>query len=84
MMPALLRDSPNYARCLYWLSADNVGARVATSDCCVITTKRHKISSLKVPAARSHFQSCPCYAAKWLSLLPLFITRTPEPAAKSP
>jgi hypothetical protein len=50
MMPALLRDSPNYARCLCWFSADSVDARVATSDCCVITTKRLKISLCNTPA----------------------------------
>jgi hypothetical protein len=84
MTPASLRDSPNYAPCLCGLSADSLDGRVATSDCCVITTKRLKISSCQTPAARSRSQSCPRYEAKWLSPLPRFITRAPEPAAKSP
>jgi hypothetical protein len=45
-------------------SADTVDARVATSDCCAITTKTLKISSCKNPAARSRSQSPPRYEAK--------------------
>ena len=84
MMTALVRDSTNYARCLCWFSTDSVDARVATSDCCVITTKRLKISSCKTPAARSPSQSCPRYEPKSVSPLPRFITRASERAAKSP
>ena len=84
MMPALLRDSPNDARCLCRFSADSLDAHVATSDCCVITTKRRKISSRKTPAARSRSQSCPSYEVKAGSPLPHCITRAPQPAAKSP
>jgi hypothetical protein len=84
MMPTSLRDSPNDARCLCWFSADSVDARVARSDCSVITTKRLEISSCKTPAARSRSQSRPRYEAKWVSPLPRFIARAPEPAAKSP
>ena len=84
MIPALLRDSPNDARCLCWFSPDTDDARVASLDCRVITTKRPKISSSKTPAARSRSQSCPGHEARWGSPLPHFISRAPEPAAKSP
>ena len=81
MMPASLHDSPNDARCLCWLSADNLDARAATSDWCGITTKTRKIPSCKTPAARSRSQSCSCYEVKGGSLLPRCITRAPEPTA---
>jgi hypothetical protein len=84
MMPALLRDSTNDARCLCWFFADSVNDRFIRSDRCIITTKRLKISSRKTPAARSRYQSCPRYETKSASPLSRFITRAPEPAAKSP
>ena len=84
MIPALLRDSPNDARCLCWFSPDSADARVASSDCRVITTKRPKISSCKTPAARSRSQSCPCDEPKWGLPLPHSVSRAPEPAAISP
>ena len=84
MRPALLRDSTNDARCLCWFFADSVNDRVVRSDRCIITTKRPKISSCKAPPARSRYQSCPRYETKSASPLSRFITRTPEPAAKSP
>jgi hypothetical protein len=88
MMPALWHDSPNDVRCLCWFSAGSLDARVATSDDCGITTRTRKILSRKTPAAtaaaRSLSPSCSCYKAKSTAPPPRFITRTPEPAAKSP
>jgi hypothetical protein len=84
MMTTLLRDSTNYARCLCWFSADSVNARAATPDCCVITIKTLKISSRKTAAARLRSQPSPRHQPKSLSPLSRFITRAPEPAAKSP
>ena len=88
MMPALWNDSPNDVRYLCWFSADSLDARAATSDRRLITTKTRKILSGKTPAAtpaaRSPSPSGSCHEAKSTAPLPLSITRTPEPVAKSP
>jgi hypothetical protein len=65
-------------------SADSVDARVATSDCCVITTKTPQISSCKTPGCSFTLPIIPTLRGKIRFLLPRFITRAPEPAAKSP
>jgi hypothetical protein len=84
MMPASLRDSPKDARCLCRSSTDSDDARVNTSDCCVIRTKRLKISLLKMSAIRSRLTSQSANEAKRAATPPRFRTPTPEPAAKSP
>ena len=84
MMPASLRDSPNHARCLCWFSPDTDDARVASSNCCVITAKSLKISLLKMPAEGSRLNSQPANEAQQAATPPRSRTPTPPPAAKSP
>jgi hypothetical protein len=68
MMPTPFLDIRSNTHRLYWLSADSADACLATPDCCAITTKRHKISSLKTPDARSSFYLRSANEAKPLSL----------------
>ena len=84
MRPESILDTRNRIHNLCWLLADNADACLATPDCCVITTKRLKILPRKPPFARSCLNARSASAAKWLSLRLHFITRMPEPAAKSP
>jgi hypothetical protein len=80
MKTALLRDSTNCAPA----SADSVDARVATSDCCVITTNTLTISSCKTPGCSFTLPTIPTLRGKIGFLLLRFFTRAPEHAAKSP
>jgi hypothetical protein len=84
MMPMPVLDTPCNTHRLRWLLADSADARHATPDCCPIATNRHKISSLKTPAARSSFNLPSAYEAKPISLSLRPIAGAPEPVAKSP
>jgi hypothetical protein len=84
MMPTPVLDTHRNARRLCGLLPDSAAACLATPDCCVITTKKHKISSLTIPAARSCFNLRSAYAAKWISLPLRLVTAAPERVAKSP
>lgn len=83
MMPTSVLDTHGNAH-LCWLLPDSAAAYLATPDCCSITTEKHKISSLKTPAARSCFNLRSACMAKWLSLPLQVITCAPELVAKSP
>jgi hypothetical protein len=83
MMPTSVLDTHGNTH-LCWLLPDSAAACLAMPDCCSITTKKHKISSLKTPAARSSFNLRSAGLAKRVSLPLQVITRAPELAAKSP
>jgi hypothetical protein len=83
MMPAPVLDTQSNTHRLRWLLPDSATACLATPDCCAITTKRHKISSLKTPAARSCFNLRSAYAANPVSLPLRVIIGAPELVAKS-
>jgi hypothetical protein len=82
MMPAPVLDTQSNTHRLRWLLPDSATACLATPDCCAITTRRHKISSLKTPAARSCFNLHSTYPAKRVSLPLRVITGAPELVAK--
>jgi hypothetical protein len=84
MMPTPVLDTHGNTYRLSWLLPDSAAACLATPDWCAITTKRHKISSLRTPAARSCFNLRSAYVAKRLSLPLRVITGAPELVAKSP
>ena len=84
MMPTPVLDTHGNTHRLCWLLPDSAAACLATPGCCAIIAKRHKISSLKTPAARSCFNLRPAYVAKWVSLPRRVITGAPELLAKSP
>jgi hypothetical protein len=84
MMPMPVLDTHGNTYRLCWLLPDSAAACLATPDCCAITTKRHKISSLKTPAARSCFNLRSAYVAKRVSLPLRVIAGAPERVAKSP
>ena len=83
MMPTPVFDTHGNTHRLSWLLPDRAAACLATPDWCAITTKRHKISSLSTPAARSCFNLRSAYVAKQLSLPLRVITGAPELVAKS-
>jgi hypothetical protein len=58
--------------------------RLATPDCCAITSKKRTIPSLKTPVAQSRFNLRSAYLAKRVSLPLRAITAAPELVAKSP
>lgn len=80
--PVLDTHGNTHRRC--WLLPNSAAACLTTPDCCAITIKRHKISSLKTPAARSCFNLHSTYPAKRVSLPLRVITGAPELVAKSP
>ncbi len=84
MMPTPFLDTRSNTHRLRRLLADSADACLATADCCAIATKRHQISSLKTPAARSCFNLRSANDAKRVSLQLRVITCAPEPVAKSP
>ena len=84
MMPTPVLDTHGNTHRLCWLLPDSAAAGLATPDGCAITTKRHKTSSLKTPAARSCFNLRSAYVAKRGSLPLRVISGAPEPVAKSP
>jgi hypothetical protein len=84
MMPAPVLDTQSNTHRLRGLLPDSATACLAMPDCCAITTKRRKISSLKAPAARSCFNLRSAYAANRVSLPLRVITGAPELVAKSP
>jgi hypothetical protein len=84
MMPMPVLDTHGNTHRLCWLLPDSAAACLATPDCCAITPKRCKISSLKTPAARSCFNLRSAYVAKRVSLPPRLIPDAPELVAKSP
>jgi hypothetical protein len=84
MMPTPVPDKHGNTRRLGWLLPDTAAACLATPDCYAITTKKHKISSLKMPAARSCFNLRPAYVAKRVSLPLRLITGVAQLVAKSP
>jgi hypothetical protein len=84
MMPAPLLNARIYTLCPCWLSAHSANTRAATPVDCAIKTKKTATSLRKTPAARSSTQSCSCRDQKRLAVPPRFITRTPQPAVKSP
>jgi hypothetical protein len=84
MMPTPVLDTHSNTHRLCRLLPDSAAACLATPDCCAITPKTHKISSLKTPTARSCFNLRSAYAAKRTSLPLRLITGAPELVAKSP
>jgi len=84
MMPTPVPDTHGNTHRLCWLLPDSAAACLATPDCCAITTKKHKISSLKTPATRSCSNLRSAYVAKQVSLPLCAITAAPELVAKSP
>jgi len=84
MMPTPALDTHGNTHRLWWLLPDSAAACLATRDCCAITPKTHKISSLKTPTARSRFNLRSAYAAKRASLPLRVITGAPELVTKSP
>jgi len=84
MMPMPVLDRHGNTHCLCWLLPNSAAARLATPDCCAITSKKHKISSLKTPVAQSRFNLRSAYPAKQVSLPLRAITAAPELVAKSP
>ena len=84
MMPTPVLDTHRNTRRLRWLLPDSAAACLATPNCCAITTKKHKISSFKTPAARSCFNLRSTYVAERVSLTLRVITGAPELVAKSP
>jgi hypothetical protein len=84
MMPMPVLDTHGNTHRLCWLLPDSAAACLATPDCCAITPKRYKISSLKTPAARSCFNLRSADVAKRVSLPPRLIPDAPELVAKSP
>ena len=84
MMPTPVPDTHGNTHRLCWLLPDSAAACLATPDSCAITTKKHKISSLKTPAARSCSNLRSAYVAKQVSLPLRAITAAPELVAKSP
>jgi hypothetical protein len=84
MMPTPVRDTHGNTHRLCRLLPDSAAACLATPDCCAITPKRHKISSLKMPAARLCFNLRSAYAASWVSLPLRVISAAPQLVAKSP
>jgi len=84
MMTTPFLDTPSNTHRLSWLLADSAHACLATPDCRAITIKRHKISSLKTPAARPCFNLRSANEAKRVSLPLRVIACAPDPVAKSP
>ena len=84
MMPTPVFDTHRNTHRLCWLLPDSAAACLATPECCAITTKRYKTSSLKTLAARSCFNLRAAYVAKRGSLPLRVITGAPELVAKSP
>lgn len=84
MMPTPVLDTHGNTHPLSRLLPDSAAACLATPDCCAITTKKHKISSFKTPAARSCFNLGSAYVLKSLSLPLRVIAAAPERVAKSP
>ena len=84
MMPTPVLDTHGNTHRLCWLLPDSAAACLATPGRCAITTKKHKLSSFKMPAARSCFNPRSAYVAKRLSLPLRVITAAPELVAKSP
>ena len=84
MMLTPVLDTHGNTHRLGWLLPDSAAACLATPDRCAITTKKHKISSPKMPAARSCFSLRSAYVAKRVSLPLRLITGAPELVAKPP
>jgi len=84
MMPTPVLDTHGNTHRLCWLLPDSAAACLASPDCCAIITKKHKISSLKMPAARSCFNLRSADLAKRVSLPLRAMTAAPELVAKSP
>jgi hypothetical protein len=84
MIQTPVLDTHGNTHRLGWLLPDSAAACLTTPDCCAITTKRHKIPSLKTPAARSCFNLPSAYVAKRVSRPLRIITGAPELLAKSP
>ena len=84
MMPTPVLDTHGNTHRLCWLLPDSAAACLATPDWCAITTKKHKISSFKTPAARSYFNPRSAYVANRGSLPLRVIPAAPELVAKSP
>ena len=84
MRPTPVLDTHGNTHRLCWLLPDSAAACLVTPDCCAIPTKRHKISSLKTPAARSRFNLRSAFVANQVSLPRRVIAGAPELVAKSP
>jgi hypothetical protein len=84
MMPTPVLDTHGNTHRLWWLLPDSAPACRGTPDGRAITTKKPKISSLKMPAARSCFNLRSADLAKRVSLPLRLITGAPEVVAKSP
>jgi len=84
MMPTPVLDTHGNTHRLCWLLPDSAPACRVTPDGRAITTKKHKISSLKMPAARSCFNLPSAELAKRVSLPLRLITGAPELVAESP
>jgi hypothetical protein len=84
MRPTPVLDTHGNTHRLCWLLPDSAAACRATPDCCAITTKRYKTSSLKTPAARSYFNLRSADVANRGSLPLRVITGAPELVANSP
>jgi hypothetical protein len=84
MTPTPVLDTHRNTPRLCWLLPDSAATCLATPDCCAIATKRHKISSLKTPAARSCANLASAYAAKRVSLPLRVVTGALQLVAKSP
>ena len=68
MMPMPVLDTHGNTLRLCWLWPDSDTACFAAPDWCAITPKRHKISPLKAPAARSCFNLRSASVANRVSL----------------
>ena len=84
MMPTPVLDTHGNTHRLCRLLPDRAAACLATPDCCAITTKKRKVSSLKTPAAQSCFNLRSAYVATRVSLPLRLITGAPALVAKSP
>ena len=84
MMPTPALDTHGNTHRLWWLLPDSAAACLATPDCCAITKKKPKISSLKMPCCSIVFNLRSAYVAKRVSLPLPVITGAPELVAKSP
>jgi hypothetical protein len=84
MRPTPVLDTHGNTHRPCWLLPDSAPACRVTPDCGAITTKKHKLSSLKMPAARSCFNLPSAYPATLVSLPLRLIAGAPELVAKSP
>ena len=84
MMPTPALDTHGNTHRLWWLLPDSAAACLATPDCCAITKKKPKISSLKMPCCSIVLQPTFRLRGKTGLAAASLTTGAPELVAKSP